>query len=114
ELAGEGEAGVGPLALVAEVDVLEAIKELDDFFVGLFEALVVANDGGVLGHGDAKFAPELEGILCTGIVEELLVHLGLAREFGRGSGVAFSSGETLCVVEGDGAGGESAEDAADE
>ncbi len=39
ELAGEGEAGVGPLALVAEVDVAVAVEEFDDLRVGFVEAL---------------------------------------------------------------------------
>ncbi len=70
KLAGEGEAGVGPLAAVAEVDVLVAIEQLDDLFVGLLEALVVADDGGVLGHGFAQFAPQPEGILSAFVVEQ--------------------------------------------
>ena len=51
ELAGEGEAGVGPLAAVAEVDVFVAVEQLEDLVVGLLQAFVVADDGGVLGHG---------------------------------------------------------------
>jgi hypothetical protein len=66
ELAGEGEAGVGPLALVAQVDVAVAVEELDDLGVGFVEAGVVADDGGVLGHGLAEFAPELEGVFGAG------------------------------------------------
>ncbi len=70
ELAGEGEAGVGPLALVGEVDVLVAVEEFDDLGVGFVEAGVVADDGGVLGHGFAEFAPELEGVFGALVVEE--------------------------------------------
>src|SRR6202789_4152584 len=43
ELAGEGEAGVGPLALVGEVDVAVAVEEFDDFGVGLVQSCVVAD-----------------------------------------------------------------------
>src|SRR6266851_1743991 len=70
ELAGEGEAGVGPLALVGEIDVAVAGEEFDDLGVGLVEARVVADDSGVLGHGLAKLAPELEWIFGAGVVEQ--------------------------------------------
>ena len=51
QLARKGKAGVGPLALVAQVHILVAVEQLDDLFVGLLQALVVADHGGVLGHG---------------------------------------------------------------
>src|ERR1700722_1324793 len=51
ELAGEGEAGVGPLALVGEIDFFVAVEELDDLGVRFIQACVIADDGGVLGHG---------------------------------------------------------------
>src|SRR5215469_945764 len=114
ELAGEGEAGIGPLALVAEVHVVEAIHELDDFLVGFLESLVVADDGGVLGHGDAELAPELEGIFGALVVEQLVVDFGLALYFGSGAAVALDRGESLRVLERDGSGGESAVDAGDQ
>ena len=72
ELAGEGEAGVGPLALVGEVDVAVAVEEFDDLGVGFVEAGVVADDGGVLGHGVAELAPDLEGVFGAGVVEQEL------------------------------------------
>src|SRR3984957_10546187 len=104
ELAREGEAGVGPLALVGEVDVLVALEEFDDLGVGFVEAGVVADDGGVLGHGVAEFAPELEGVFGAGVVEELAVELLLAGELGGVASVALLRGEGLGVGEGVGAG----------
>ena len=98
ELAGEGEAGVGPLALVGEVDVAVAVEEFDDLGVGFVESGVVADDGGVLGHGLAEFAPELEGVFGAGVVEEELVELLLALELGGVASVAFLRGEGLGVV----------------
>ena len=114
ELAGEGEAGVGPLALVGEVDVAVAVEEFDDLGVGFVEALVVADDGGVLGHGLAEFAPDLEGVFGAGVVEEELVELLLAREFGGVATVAFLRGEGLGVLHGLRAGDEASVDAGEE
>ena len=62
ELAGKGKAGVRPLGLVRQVDVLEALQQLDDLGVRLIQARVVAEDGGVLGHGLAQLAPYFEGV----------------------------------------------------
>ena len=43
ELAGEGEAGVGPLGLVGEIEVLVSVEEFDDLGVAFVEACVVAD-----------------------------------------------------------------------
>ncbi len=88
----------------AEVDVFVAVEELDDLFVGLLEALVIADDGGVLGHGLAQFAPQPEGILSAFVLEQLGVDLGLAGEFGGVAAVAFRGGQIFGVVERIGAG----------
>src|ERR1035441_848663 len=77
ELAGKGEAGIGPLAAVREVHVFVAVEQFDDLFVGLPEALVVADHGGVPGHGFAQLAPQPEGILGALVVEQAGVDLGL-------------------------------------
>jgi hypothetical protein len=66
------------LAAVAEVDVFVAFEEFDDLFVGLFEALVVADDGGVPGHGFAQLAPHSEGIFGTFVVHQAGIDFGLA------------------------------------
>ena len=71
KLAGKGEAGIGPLAAVAEVDVFVPVEKLDDLFVCLFEAFVVADDGGVPGHGFAQFAPHPEGILGAFVAHQV-------------------------------------------
>ena len=113
QLAGEGKAGVGPLAAVAQVHVLVAVEQFDDLFVGLLEALVVADDGGVLGHGLAQLAPQLEGILRALVVEQLGVDFGLAGNFGSVAAVALGGGQALGVLQRVGAGLEAAIDAAD-
>src|SRR6266851_7846676 len=114
ELAGKGEAGVGPLALVREVDVAVAGEEFDDLGVGLVEAVVVADDGGVLGHGFAELAPELEGVLGAGVVEQEGVELLLALELGGVATVAFLRGEALRVLHGLRAGYEASIDAGEQ
>src|ERR1035437_2390242 len=110
ELAGEGEAGVGPLAAVREVHVPVAVEQFDDLLVGLFDPLVVTDDGDVLCHGLAQLAPQLEGVFRPFVIEQLAVALGLAGKFGRVAAVAFGGGQVLGVFESVGAGDESAED----
>src|SRR4051794_588167 len=114
ELAGEGETGVGPLALVAEVDVVVTLQQFDDLLVGQLQPLVVADHGGVLGHDLAQFAPQLKGILRTLAAHQALVDFGLARDFGRVAAIAFCGRNVLRILERNGAGGESAEDATDQ
>ena len=57
ELAGEGEAGVGPLGFVGEVDVFVAVEEFNQLGVGFVEATVISDYRRVLGHSVAEFAP---------------------------------------------------------
>ncbi|MCU1226923.1 MAG: hypothetical protein JWQ42_5016 [Edaphobacter sp.] len=114
ELAGEGEAGVGPLALVREIDVAVASLQLNDLGVGLREPCVVTNDGGVLGHGFAELTPELEGVLGAGVVEEDVVVLLLALELGGVTTVAFLRGEGVRVLHGLRAGDEASVDAGEQ
>ncbi len=114
ELAGKGEAGVGPLALVAQVDVAITRLQLDDLGVGLFKTGVVPDDGGVLGHGLAKFAPDLEGVLGAGIVEKDVVVLLLALQLGRVAAVALWRCERLGILHGLRAGDETSVDAGEE
>ena len=88
ELAGEGEAGVGPLALVRQVDVLVTLEQLDQLGVGFSQAGVVADDGGVLGHGRAELAPHLEGVFLARGGEELLIEADLAGQLGCVAAIA--------------------------
>ncbi len=64
--------------LSERLTLLVAVEELDDLVVGLFESVVVADDGGVLGHGLAELAPDLEGVFGACVVEQALVDLLLA------------------------------------
>ena len=91
QLPGKGEAGVGPLAAVAQVHALVAVEQLDDFFVGLLQPLVVAGYGGVLGHGVAQLAPQLEGIFRPLVLHQLAVDFRLAGDFGRGAAIALDT-----------------------
>ncbi len=65
----KGKAGVGPLALVAQVHALVALEQLHDLLVGFLQVLVVADHGCVLGHGLAQLAPQLEGILSALVLD---------------------------------------------
>ena len=91
-MAREGEAGVGPLAAVGQVHILIAVEQLDNLLVGLLESLVIANYRGVLGHGLAQLAPQLEGILIALVLQQLGIDLGLPRKFSRMAAVAFGAG----------------------
>ncbi len=72
----------------AQVHVLKAFEQLDDLLVRLLQAFVVANHGGMLGHGLPQLAPQLEGILSAWIVQQLGIDLGLPSKF---SGIAAIS-----------------------
>lgn len=89
ELPGKGKAGVGPLALVRKVYIAIAVQQLHNLLVGFGQARVVANDGGVLGHGLAQLAPYLEGVLRARIIQQQLVELILPLKLCRMATVAF-------------------------
>ena len=50
------------MRLVAQVDVREALQQLDNFRVGLLQRVVVADDGAVARHQLAQLAPQAEGV----------------------------------------------------
>ncbi len=70
----------------------------------------------MLGHGVAEFAPDLEGVLGAGVVEEELVELVLALKLGGVASVAFHclGGEGFGVGHGLRAGYEASVDAGEE
>ena len=54
----------------------------------------------MLGHGLAQFAPDLEGILGAVVVQQDVVDLLLALQFGCVAAVAFLRRERLGVLRG--------------
>ncbi len=53
------------MGAIAEVDMPEPLQQSAQFAVGFLQILVVADDGAVLGHQIAQFAPQFEWVLCA-------------------------------------------------
>src|SRR6185437_6128739 len=88
ELPCKGEARIRPLAAVAQVYALVAVEQLDDLLVGLLEALVIADDGSVLGHRLPQLPPQAEGIFISLVRHQLPVDLSLSRDFPSSAAIA--------------------------
>src|SRR5450631_122197 len=100
QLARESDGRIGPLRAIAEVDLLEAIQQVHYFAVRRLTFLAVADDGAVLGHQRAKFAPEQERIFAAVGFHQAGIDFLLSLAFGVEVAVAGRSLQTFRVLYG--------------
>src|SRR5450631_1819110 len=102
QLARESDGRIGPLRAIAEVDLLEAIQQVHYFAVRRLTFLAVADDGAVLGHQRAKFAPEQERIFAAVGFHQAGIDFLLSLAFGVEVrvGIAGRSLQTFRVLYG--------------